>query len=80
MSSSLLDQYNMMEDRDVTSLAGLKKAEGRAAMSAAMLKDESGPTRKQARMVICTPSLAAAAAARSGPVCSVWSCRCSETN
>ena len=79
MSSSLLDQYNMMEDRDVTSLAGLKKAEGRAAMSAAVLKDESGPTRKQARVVIYMPSLVAAAT-WSGPVCSVWSRRRSDTS
>ena len=56
MSSSLLDQYNVMEGRDGASLAGLKKTEGRAAASAAMQKDESGPTRKQARVVVCTSS------------------------
>ena len=79
MSSSLLDQYNVMEGREGASLAGLKKAEGRAAMSAAMLKDESGPTRKQAHVDICTSS-PAAAAARSGSICSVWSRRYSDTS
>ena len=52
-------------EQGVVSLAGLKKAEGRAAASAAMAgRMRAGPMRKQARMANCTSSTVVAVPSR----------------